>query len=994
MNNSHKPFELLPEAVRKPVYILWLFALPQLLLLALNVRAYLLVQGEMDSTQRVHATIIGLIELALLCYGIGLWVFLRRRGRIFSWLPAIPTLLLHIGYLWMLTTWGMSIIPRAASTWMLPETELLFNQFALIMPAVFYAGVCLIAFRLPFGRGVDAGVSLVALVGIPAGWYLLFAVVQTFSPWQLPELIMVFGFVGSTVIMLLAFVRVLLNLYSWLHDIRRVRFVLPLIAGVAAPIGGLLLNRAIPFPFDFQDPKVYIFTILNGLVLLLPFPAGRAPRLLMWTVRVVLLPFTLYFFIVFLPFLPLSIVAMIAAGAGFLILAPTLLFVVHTRQLHEEYKLLAPQVGRWTLLGAFVIGISVLPASYSALAIAHRHALMQAVDLTYSPDFSEARPTINRKFARAALMRLRRMKDGIYLPFLSEYYNQLVFEGMVLSDQKMDTVYELLFGAEPDWEDARRSGIGAEFMPRSGSRRRSAGWRDGGGAQRPSRNVTLSDLSLTEQHEGNMIRATLTLTMQNEASAQAEFRTPIELPDGVLVSGYWLDVEGTRVPGRIFEKKTAAWVYHMIRDTERRDPGLLVYDTYRRLTLSVFPFAAGQQRVTQIEFLYPDCITPVFDIGDRRVSGVRPAPDPRGLVRVDTGADQDWLIIPRNAAQALPTTRRTPYLHFIVDASATGSSGWAQMADRILGVLDANPDIQHCRISAANYAHAELTTRRIDRSGVKGALRSRAATQMRFEGAFCPERAIKATLLGDREQHRASGPRRPGVPVFVALHGENTRPLIVDGLYAFAHLTPDAPHYYIQAAEGQMTQVPFDGGAGRVVGRIPAPAPVFEFRTPGRNAVCRAEDVAMVAVLPADLAALEIFDPASGEFRPVDARTIIAPDAPYAKGASAWQQLYATAHHPATLNRERPAIVEQSRASGIMVPLTSYIVVENSAQWAMLKRKENQSLGAHAQLDFDDFVESPVPPSWLLAPVVFLLMRRRLKKKPALNQRRRALAGI
>ena len=56
-------------------------------------------------------------------------------------------------------------------------------------------------------------------------------------------------------------------------------------AGLLAPLGGLLLNRKIPFPCDFQSPGVYVLTVLNGLVLLLPSSRSPNRAALLWLAR-------------------------------------------------------------------------------------------------------------------------------------------------------------------------------------------------------------------------------------------------------------------------------------------------------------------------------------------------------------------------------------------------------------------------------------------------------------------------------------------------------------------------------------------------------------------------------------------------------------------------------------------------------------------------------------------------------------------------------------
>ena len=73
--------------------------------------------------------------------------------------------------------------------------------------------------------------------------------------------------------------------------------------------------------------------------------------------------------------------------------------------------------------------------------------------------------------------------------------------------------------------------------------------------------------------------------------------------------------------------------------------------------------------------------------------------------------------------------------------------------------------------------------------------------------------------------------------------------------------------------------------------------------------------------------------------------------------------------HPQPLK----SIVATSRETGILLPATSYIVVENSAQWKMLQMKEKQKLGS---LEALEFMETPEPGFWILLAGLLLFGRR------------------
>src|SRR3954466_2192515 len=95
------------------------------------------------------------------------------------------------------------------------------------------------------------------------------------------------------------------------------------------PLAGLILNITIPFPVDFQAAEVYVLTVANALVLLFAVWTGGSRPRLSWHLLCVTFPFALYFFIVFLPYIPLSVLAVIVMGAGMLVLTPILLFALH-----------------------------------------------------------------------------------------------------------------------------------------------------------------------------------------------------------------------------------------------------------------------------------------------------------------------------------------------------------------------------------------------------------------------------------------------------------------------------------------------------------------------------------------------------------------------------------------------------------------------------------------------------------------------------------------
>lgn len=976
---------ILPERFQRPVWLLWLWLLPQALLLVLNGRAAWLAVGEMTTTQKLAAGWVGGYEFGLLLLGAGLLVGLGLQKRPVHYLLCVAGLLLHIGYLWLFMARFSDFWPAAVAPWMLPESELVYYQFACIMPALFYCGVRLACFDAPVQRRSDTAFSLAAFVVIPAAWYLLFQLGRLlFGRWasfRLPETLAVVFFTVSTVLVLMAFFRLLLLLYGWLQAKPWSHVVLPLVAGLVAPLGGLWLNHYIPFPCDLQSPGLYTLTVINGLVLLLPSPRSPTRRALLWLVRCSLYAFSLYFFVVFLPFLPLSLLAMLACGAGFLILAPTLLFVIHTRQILSDSAEMIVRWGRALTTAAFVGALLLMPLVFTWRAIDDKIALQQAMALAYSPDLQTGKADLNRTATKRALEHLREMKEGLFLPFLSDYYNRLVFNGLVLPDDKTQLLYRLYFGHEEPKPDTRRQ-WSLFLAPNSRARGRS-----NAGRTEPPRQVQLAGLDVQEVRTNDLIRASLTLSMTNSGPGNSEYVADLVIPDGVLVSGYWLEVAGQRKTGKMVEKKTAQWVYHMIRDVTRRDPGLLAFKEEDRLALRVYPFAVNETRKTGIDLCFPSGLHPRIRVGEREVTlGLASEESARPLVaNLPDGRVQ--LLLSGAAAKGLPLVARTPYLHFIIDRSAAATNALPDLVTVAAQIAGA-PSL--CRISLANYEHTDLTPGLIPLAAARGALAAADAALPR-RGGFCSDRAMAHALLRLSSEEPISDPDGTlAVPLFVVITGQGAVPVSTVHLAPFRRIVPDLPYYYLWSDLG-LHRIAFTGEVSPSPGGIDSPTPVVLLQSERRFAACPAGVDTATVSLPGTAESLRCFDPAMKGFVPLTALQPLQ-DPGYLRGLALWEAYRATVWAPDTLDDRLRALVTDSRGSGILTPLTAYMVVENTAQEKMLTRKEKQALGADHALEFEES-QPPAPAQnmpepgtvWLL-PVTLALLFWHARRKGSLSK--------
>jgi len=87
--------------------------------------------------------------------------------------------------------------------------------------------------------------------------------------------------------------------------------------------------------------------------------------------------------------------------------------------------------------------------------------------------------------------------------------------------------------------------------------------------------------------------------------------------------------------------------------------------------------------------------------------------------------------------------------------------------------------------------------------------------------------------------------------------------------------------------------------------------------------------------------------------------------------------------HPETSDKVWRNMVQYSFISKIMTPVTSYLVVENEAQKAMLKKKQEQALSGNKSLDLgEDTQRMSEPGLWILIILFGIILGcKQIRKK-------------
>jgi hypothetical protein len=948
---------LLPKVLLSPAAFLWLWVLPMGILGLLNLQGYWLVAGNLDPQQRSNALLFGLcgganLLLGLLLFGLGVRQC-RKAGtkQLEPFLWGLPAIAAQVAYLWLAVSLVDGILPRSVTAWIYPSDRFLFNQFAFAMLPLFTGILRIAGARTAFRPGRAMAFNLGFAIAAPVLLYLWFAVIRLFrAAAQIEGVVFATVVIVLGVLMFVAIIRALLlalrRTERWQEKGERGAIVL---FALILPVGGLLLNRDIPFPVDFQAWEVYALVAANtGILLLASFQHARHPRL-SFCLLCATFPFSLYFFIVFLPYTPLSILALVALGVGFLVLCPTFLFTLHLHLLHKARR--NPSLGsdriRVTLAG--LACCLILPAYFSVRGLADKTALNAALDYVYAPivQFGSNRYPANLANLRRALDSHRSYKNGVYYPLLSDYYSWLVFDNLVLPDDKLARVEQTFFGtvgSKIDHDPVRNRG---SFWGGGGVRRQASMPR----ARPVPDSVEVSRLNVRTNEAGDrQTVVTLALTLENNGLTPAEYLKALPLPAGVFVQGFRLQIDGHLVPGRIFEKKTALWVYTMIRDSERRDPGLLCYDSSDTLQLRVFPVNQSQPVTVEIDFLVPAVLTSE-NLGDSSSdAAVMLARVGALLVPQLTSDNRGNAFAMGIATPALPGVDREPYLHVIIDRSK--DNGYTGDLAAILRVLQKKfPFISHTRITLANYDVVDLVPRLTALAELLHEPEINLDRVMPLSGGLDADLALAHAIRLHRDldldRPPASG-RIPPRPIFVILSGNaGARPLELKLTEAWADLLPDLAIHEMRADGTQIGQRPWYGSPALPLLRVGT-----SVRPLLANGAARFKSESANAVL-------EYWSPESSEWR-------LVPNVVRDAGSSLWARAVALRllqqdfdRSPGDAAVDLRLLVKASREYGLLVGATSYIAVENTAQWNMLDLSERKKLDQNAALDF---LEAPAPP--------------------------------
>lgn len=923
----------------KPKWIFIINTLPISVLLFIFFGQFQIVKSLLEEENINLWKSFGLALLILgilnLLYGIYLTVKKEKISVFFGVISSIC----HIVFLYLFSDYASKIIPFSIPRWMIQD-DLFLYVGTFLMPTIAYSFFILVVHFTSKNKEYKAWKNFLIAISIPIACYVFS---QVILPLWKPvtrnyneHVIIIFVIVGTLIFLffLARGIYILASKKNHLWKDYQLAWKIPI--SIILPIIGLLVNNGTlsnsisfgesGFFGDFSSHWFYIITIINGIFICLPNRDNQSYRLALFIGRSITFTFTLYFFIVFLPFLPFSLIATIIVGTGFLMLAPLLLFIIHLNELVNDYSYLNSVISKNTVLISLVASLLVLPTVLTITYSNDKRTLHKGLEYVFSPDYTKEY-NIDKTSLRKTLNVVKSHKSnnrggifGTQQPYLSSYFNWLVLDNLTISETKINSLERVFFG------EAKRESSNEVIR---------------------NNNVKLTDINVESEYDTTQKawKSWVNFEITNNSNNRlAEYATTINLPEGTWISDYYLYVGDRKEKGILAEKKTAMWVFSNIRN-ENKDPGILYYLTGNDVAFRVFPFAENEVRKTGVQLLHKEPIKLEID---------------NNIINLGTSNDlENYSYETKNVSyvsskekQNLKEVKRKPYFHFIVDATDENNvSDYIEKIDKLL--------LKNSELS--NNAKVSFVNTYVSTASINSDWKSQFKNQ-EFQGGFYIDRAIKKVLIDSYKSETDS------YPVIVTVTDYLGNAIFNKDFSNLKFCYPESNYFYNLNIDNSLeahSLIEFPTIKVKDSINNSFDYSVLEYKQEDNS----------VSYLPNNdkpsiLLKNELFDITENEIKDRNWDTALTMHAKWVSNII----------HPERTNTEWLKLVKYSFLSKIMSPVTSYLVVENEAQKAILKKKQEQVLSSKKYLDLGEDTQRMSEPSLIILGLLLLLILLYKKK--------------
>ncbi len=949
--------------MRKILNTKWIFILntaPSVLLIALWIKQFSIIKTMLKEENIKLWIIFGSTLVVLTILNIAYAIYKTIKKEELSIYYSVITLISYVSFMYMYFFYIDKIVPFIIPSWMLSENIILYLG-TFLMPTLVYALFTLVVQLTNAERHNKPWLNFLIAILIPISTYLFGQIILPFFVYSRSEFLFHFVFlllIVSTLTFLFFLIRGFFILTrAGINKYNKYQLAWKIPITIILPLLGLCANNVIwEYGFtehlwgvfgNFTSLWFYAISIIAGIIICLPNLKNKTYRTILFIARCIIFAYTVYFFLVFLPFLPLAIIAILAIGLGFLLLTPLMLFIIHIKELSTDIKYLNTFISKGIIILVAVLSFLLIPSVITINYLQDKSNLNETLDYIYIPNYSKEY-SINSKALQKTINAIKVHKkrsnnfgrmDGKRIPILSAYYNYLVLDNLTLSDKKIEHIEKIFFDKAY-------------------------------GKHRPN-NIQHKDVEISKIASKSIYdkkqkiwksQIDLEITNNNTNSRLSEYRTVIDLPQAFWISDYYLFVGDKKEKGILAEKKTAKWIFQQI-ENERRDPGIIYYLTGNKVEFKVYPFRKEETRKTGIELLHKEPVTINIDNNEITLGN-------RKETIYENIKTDNIIYISSENKKSLKKIKRKAYFHFLIDTSKDKFNYYKDFIWRIEKVLKENKALaENAKISFVNSSIKTIPLNKNWKEEYQA---------QSFQGGFYLDRAIRTTLISSYESHKNE------YPIIVVLTGDIKNAIIEKDFSDLEFCFPESENFYnlnpvaklekhslIKEPKLQV-QNPSAKNTAKANKELSFGYEVLEYKTDDNSTFFLADNDEPSIILRKD--SFEIDESQIKEKNWLSGLLLA--------GKNRSQIL-----HPETANSEWLKLLKYSFMSKILTPETSYIVVENEAQKAMLKQKQKDVLSGNKNLDLSEEPVSMSEPSLILLIVLFaifmasrLYFRKKIKK--------------
>jgi hypothetical protein len=675
---------------------------------------------------------------------------------------------------------------------------------------------------------------------------------------------------------------------------------------------------------DFDSFWFFGICFLNGIFLILKPYEKRNISLFFIIGRMITYPFTLYFFIVFLPFIPLAFPLIILLGIGIVMLSPSMLFFLHTKQIKEDYLYLKAE--GFSRLKILLLSLSLLfiPIMMTIDFKLDKKNFNQLLKYTFE-NTPIGEKSISHERATKSLSKIANLdrRNNNFnqndIPYINSYYNWLVFDNLSLSKTKIEKLQSII-NDNPSYRD--NNSVNQLSYPKIKS---------------------LTNKSTFNTNGYFVSQLDFELINDSEMSLQ-EYATTFNLPAGVYISDYYLYVGDIKKKGLLAEKKSATWIYERIRNTNK-DPGILYYSDNNEISFKVFPFAKQEIRKTGFTLIHKES----FDLKiDNKVIALG-----NSKIKNDNLLKKDHSYYLSNTFKKT-LLRKTieSYPYYIIDASKNTAFDVNKALSRIKEINKINGFENHkTKICFSNFKSVHFN--KITDLDIKN---------IKKEGGFFLGKSILEIITQSMKS-----PVADAFPVIIVLSNDIENSIFIDNFGSFSDAFPGDTNFYSINDSNIISRHSLIHNPSKLLDHVE--------KLPTQYEVGVLEDASKIIGYVNLNGQSQILH--SNIYQDFEISE---------KSENKWLQAFQTERKimQSKIDSENSQALwletlKSSFASGVMNPNSSYIVLENEAQEKILKQKQAQVMSGNKHLSPDQDLTNMDEPSifiFFILIVVFVLIRK------------------